>query len=142
MCVAFAVVATVSTSACTDGLAFRQDDRLRIVAPLDGELVGEPVLVEWRMQPRPATVKGFLVFIDRAPQPPGKTVEHFRSDNRSNIYSSATQSVGIAAFETATTGPKNRRNRHRILVVPVDAQGRRIGESSTHTEIDVFREEL
>ncbi len=130
------------SSGCTDGLSFRQDDRLKIVSPLDGELVGEPVLVEWRMEPRPTSVKGFLVFIDRAPQPPGKTIEHFKPDNRSNIYESTTESVEIAAFESAVSGPKNRRNRHRVLIVALDDRGRRIGEASDHVEIDVFRDEL
>lgn len=129
------------TSGCTDGLSFRQDDRLQIVSPLDGELVGEPVLVEWRMEPRPASVKGFLIFVDRAPQPPGKSIEHFRPDDRSNIYESSTESVEIAAFESASSGPKNRRNRHRVLIIALDDRGRRIGEASDHVEIDVFRDE-
>lgn len=129
------------TSGCTDGLSFRQDDRLEIVSPLDGELVGEPVLVEWRMEPRPASVKGFLIFVDRAPQPPGKSIEHFRPDDRSNIYESSTESVEIAAFESASSGPKNRRNRHRVLIIALDDRGRRIGEASDHVEIDVFRDE-
>ena len=129
------------TSGCTDGLSFRQDDRLQIVSPLDGELVGEPVLVEWRMEPRPASVKGFLIFVDRAPQPPGKSIEHFRPDDRSNIYESSTESVEIAAFESASSGPKNRRNRHRVLIIALDDRGRRIGEARDHVEIDVFRDE-
>lgn len=140
MAVISVIVATAT--GCADGLSFRQDDRLVIVAPLDGELVGEPLLVEWKMTPRPSSVAGFLVFVDRAPQPPGKTIGHFTSDNRSNIYETLTESFEVPAFESSATGPKNRRNRHRILIVPVDAAGRRIGESSTHTEIDVFREDL
>ncbi len=136
------IVALSSLStACADGLSFRQDDALTIVAPLDGELVGEPLLVEWEVTPRPANVAGFVVFVDRAPQPAGKSIEHFKADNRSNIYETNTTSVEIPAFETATTGPQNRRNRHRILIVPVDAEGRRIGEGSEHIEIDVFRED-
>ena len=140
--IACALMFGALTSGCTDGLSFRQDERLKIVSPLDGELVGEPVLVEWRMKPRPASVKGFLVFVDRAPQPPGTSVEHFKPDDRSNIYGSSTNSVEIAAFESAATGPKNRRNRHRVLIIPLDDLGRRIGEASDHVEIDVFRDEL
>lgn len=126
---------------CTDGLAFRQDKSLKITAPLQSELVSEPVVVTWRIAPRPAKVKSFLVFVDRAPQPPGKTIDHFKVDNRSNIYASSGNSVEIRAFESASTGPKNRRNRHRILVISLNAAGQRIGESSAHVEIDVFREE-
>lgn len=129
------------TSGCTDGLSFRQNERLKIVSPLDGELVGEPVLVEWRMDPRPESVKEFLIFVDRAPQPPGKSIEHFRPDDRSSIYGSSTESVEIAAFESASSGPKNRRNRHRVLIIALDDRGRRIGEASDHVEIDVFRDE-
>ena len=129
------------TSGCTEALSDPQDDRLKIVSPLDGELVGEPVLVEWRMDPRPASVRGFLIFVDRAPQPPGKSIEHFKPDDRSNIYESSTESVEIAAFESASSGPKNRRNRHRVLIVALDDRGRRIGEASDHVEIDVFRDE-
>ena len=139
--VACLVLLSALASGCTDGLSFRQDERLKIVSPLDGELVGEPVLVEWQMKPRPASVKKFLVFVDRAPQPPGQSVEHFKPDDRSNIYESSTNSVEIAAFESAATGPKNRRNRHRVLIIPLDALGRRIGEASDHVEIDVFRDE-
>ncbi len=130
-----------SLTSCAKGLSFRRDDRLVITAPGDGELVSEPVLVEWTMTPRPANVRGFLVLVDRAPQPPGTTIEHFKVDNRSNLYRTDLLSVEIPAFESATTGPKNRRNRHRIVVVPLDGDGRRVGENSEHIEVDVFRDE-
>ena len=135
-------VAVLCLTGCSEGLSFRQDDRLKITAPLDGELVSEPLLVEWKMSPRPDSVKGFLVFVDRAPQPPGKTIEHFKPENRSNVYRASGTSIEIAALERATTGPNSRRDQHRILIVPVDAGGRRIGENSVHIEVDVFREEL
>lgn len=136
-----ATLALTSLTSCAEGLSFRRDDRLVITAPGDGELVSEPVLVEWKMSPRPANVRGFLVLVDRAPQPPGSTIEHFKVDNRSNLYQTATLSVEIPALEASTTGPKNRRNRHRIVVIALDAAGRRIGENSEHIEVDVFRDE-
>ena len=139
---ALAAVAVLSTlPGCADGLSFRNNRALQITAPLDGELVSEPLLVEWSMKPRPSSVKGYLVFVDRAPQPPGKTIEHFKIDNRSNIYDATESSVEIPALEQKTDGPSSRRNQHRIVVIPLDGQGRRIGENSAHVEIDVFREE-
>jgi hypothetical protein len=136
-----ASVCVLTLSSCASGLSFRHDDRLTITAPADGELVSEPVLVEWTMRPRPASVKSFLVLVDRPPQPPGTSVEHFKVDDRSNLYPADGLSVEIPAFEAETTGPENRRNRHRIVVVPLDADGRRIGENSEHIEVDVFRDE-
>ena len=138
---ALTLISSTSLAGCAEGLSFRRDDRLVITAPGDGELVSEPVLVQWTMKPQPAQVRGFLVLVDRAPQPPGTTVEHFKVDNRSNLYKTDTLSVEIPAFEAGTTGPKNRRNRHRIVVVPLDAAGRRVGENSEHIEVDVFRDE-
>ena len=136
-----ALFVAVGTAGCTDGLAFRQDKSLKITAPLNSELVSEPLVVTWQLAPRPSEVKSFLIFVDRAPQPPGQTIDHFKVDNRSNIYASSGTSVEIPAFEAASTGPKNRRNRHRILIISLDADGQRIGEGSAHVEIDVFREE-
>ena len=136
-----ALLVAVGNAGCTDGLAFRQDKSLKITAPLNSELVSEPVVVTWQFAPRRSKVKSFLIFVDRAPQPPGQTIDHFKVDNRSNIYASSGTSVEIPAFEAASTGPKNRRNRHRILVISLDSAGRRIGEGSAHVEIDVFREE-
>jgi hypothetical protein len=131
----------LTLTSCASGLSFRHDDRLKITAPADGELVSEPVLVEWTMTPRPASVKRFLVLVDRPPQPPGTSIEHFKVDDRSNLYPTDTLSVEIPAFEAATSGPKKLRNRHRIVVIPLDASGRRIGENSEHIEVDVFRED-
>lgn len=130
----------VALTGCADNLSFRRDDSLTIVTPADRELVGTPLRVQWQVRPRPAAVRAFAVFVDRAPQPPGTTIEHFKEDNRVGIFVTKATSLAIPAFERRQGVAKALRDRHRVVVVPLDARGRRIGENVDTVEFDVFVE--
>jgi hypothetical protein len=129
-------------SLSADGLAFRQNDSIKIAVPAERELVSEPLTVEWTMDPKPAGVAGFMLFVDRGPQPPGKSIDHFKEDNRLNIYSSAESPFEIPAIERREGVAKKVRDHHLLTVIALDADGRRIGETAAIVDFVVFEEEL
>jgi uncharacterized protein (DUF58 family) len=139
-----AFAAALTFGGCTSGLAFRASDDLQITGPVDGDVVSAPLDVTWTMEPRPAEVKGFAVYVDRNPQPPGKSIEYFRDDNRARIYvteSSDQLSLQIPAIEPRRGVASSVKNDHEIVVVPLDGDGRRIGEHVDRVGFEVFVEE-
>ena len=52
-----------------DGLAFREDTRVDVVAPTDRAHVRLPVTVRWKST---TDAYAYGVYVDRAPQPPGE----------------------------------------------------------------------
>ncbi len=125
-----------------DGLAFRQDNSIVIIVPGERELVSEPLSVEWTMEPTTDQVAGFMLFVDRGPQPPGKTIEYFKQDNRSNIYLAETSPFEIPAIERREAVAKKVRDQHHLTIIAIDVAGRRIGETAAYVDFDVFEEEL
>src|SRR3954467_5238111 len=78
-----AACAILLTGCVPQGLAFRVDNRLAITSPKDGAEVTVPLTVTWTIRDftvdksAPAGAKDtgyFAVFVDRAPQPPGKSL--------------------------------------------------------------------
>jgi hypothetical protein len=120
------------------GLAFRRDDSIKIAVPEDRELVSEPLSVEWKQEPMTQQVAGYLLFVDRGPQPPGKTIEHFAEDNRAKIYSAVKSPFQIPVIERRDGVAKKVRDQHELIIVPVDLAGRRIGETSAVVHFTVF----
>jgi hypothetical protein len=131
----------VVPTGCAKDLAFRRTSGFEITAPASRELVSEPLLVEWNADALGPAVKGFALFVDRAPQPPGKTIEHFALDKRSNIYLAAASPVEVPNFERRLGVAKGERDRHWVTVVALDAKGRRIGESYARVEFTVFEDQ-
>lgn len=126
----------VLTTSCSDGLLFRIDERLAIVTPDDRATVRLPVTVRWRFD-SPDAVR-YAVFVDQAPMPPGKTVEHLEDDA---VRATLTDDT---SFVLETVNPRENvsdaeRDRHEIVVVLLDDDGRRIGETAAYVEITVRR---
>jgi hypothetical protein len=139
--VALAATAVLVSAGCTSGLAFRANDDLQITSPVENDVVSVPVDVAWTMEPRPSNVAGFAVYVDRNPQPPGKTIEYFRDDNRSRIYLTKEPTVQITAIEPRNGVARRIENDHELVVVALDSDGRRIGETVARVKFEVFVEE-
>jgi hypothetical protein len=165
--VAVAAALSLLTSGCVaQGLAFRTDDRLTIEAPKARSEVDLPVTVRWSVKDFTIVEPGsgtstaggddrgyFAVFVDRTPQPPGKTLAWIARKDRScrtgdgcpdaeylaarNIYS--TSDTSITFDQLPRPSDEDRKERHNVTIVLLDPQGRRIGESAFYVEFVLER---
>ena len=149
-----AVVALLTSGCAVRGVAFRQDDRLSFVSPGDRDEVTLPVTVEWEVEDFEVPGDGyFAVFVDRAPQPPGRTLDWLaRNDdacaqiedcpgaawfNERDIFPTTETELTIDQLPDRTV---DGRERHEVTVVLVDRDGRRIGETGWTLELEVRRD--
>ena len=150
--------ALVLLTACgVSGLSFKQDKRVDIVRPRDRAEVRLPITVAW-------TVKdfsvgpgegSFAVLIDREPPRPGKTLPWLFRGNDSckgvegkalcattefleqrNVFQTTETSFTVRQVNKLT-GNEKRRQFHEVIVVLLDAQGRRVGEGAWSVQVDV-----
>lgn len=129
--------------ACGRDLQFKRDDRIEVQHPENFAEVKEPVTVRWTARDfDPQTDGSFLVFVDRAPMPPGQTIEYFNRRNRDNIIASDRPQVTIEVLESRPAAPTVEQNRHFVTIVLVDTEGRRIGETSGSVEFDVIKKPI
>jgi hypothetical protein len=155
----------VALSGCVpQGLAFRVDDRLTFVSPEDRSTVSLPVVLDWEIRDfdivDPGTpVRGvdagyFAVFVDRAPMPPNESLRWLaRKDtscrpddgcpdeeylNARGVWTT-TETELVLEQLPRTTDREDRKERHRAVVVLLDGEGRRIGESAFEIAFDVER---
>lgn len=141
----------LALAACVpQGLAFRVDDRLTFRSPEDRSTVTLPVTLEWTI--RDFDGESFAVFVDRPPMPPGETLRWVARDDRScreddgcpdeaylnerHVYPTTRTRL---VLEQVPRGDEGRRERHRAVVVLLDADGRRMGESAFEITFDVDR---
>ena len=161
---ACAVVAALAPGCAVDGLAFRVDDRLDVVSPRDREVVSLPVRIEWEITdfevtgPTPSSEpeSGFFgVFVDRAPQPPGQTIEWFAKDDPAcrpaddcpnkeyfaarGVYTTSKTRFVLRTLPPPPSDQAKRRELHEVTIVLLDGTGRRIGESAFTSEFEVKR---
>lgn len=139
----------LALGACgTNGLEFSRDGRLLVVSPRQRAEVHLPVRISWRT--RGLAVDGgepyFAVFLDRAPVHPGQSLRAVADDacNRTpgcpdaqylrdrNVFVTKANSVTVDAVPKHSGQRTGASEAHEAVVVFVDAQGRRIGESA-HT---------
>jgi hypothetical protein len=154
----------LATSACTtQGLAFVQDRRVEIVAPGYRELVEFPVTVDWEVESAEledelASGVTFGVFVDIDPQPPGEPMEYFARDDQQCLDSPScpdakylgdrgirTTSETEMTFETLPIGPGVDLERgdpdfHEVIIVLLDEDGVRVGESAWRITFEIDRE--
>lgn len=148
----FAVVlaaAIIGPGCSTSGLAFRQDHRVAFIEPSDRSEVAVPFTVRWDVDDFDGT---FAVLVDRTPPPPDQTIAWlFRNDDScrvdddcpdearladENIYLTATPQVVIPRVPRSTaTG----RDLHDVVVILLDHNGRRVGESAFRLELEIDR---
>ena len=145
------------------GLAFRVDDRLTITSPKDRAEVTLPLTVSWEI--RDFTVVGpggttagdhsgyFAVFVDQAPQPPGKKLSWIvRKDANCRPSEGCPDAEYLATrhiFSTTDTHitfqqlprpPRSgQKEWHSITVVLLDPAGKRIGESAFQVDVTLDR---
>lgn len=157
--VAGAVALGLTASCAAQGLAFRQDKRVDIVAPRDRAEVSLPFEVRWTV--RDFDVEGpgsgsFGLLIDRAPPAPGRTLESMVDDEPGCLPAEGCPDADYLAergiFKTKRTshvverlrdvGVEGRRERHEVTIVLLDRAGRRLGESAFSVEFEVDRDEV
>jgi hypothetical protein len=158
-------LALLATAGCgVSGLSFVQDDRLSIVQPDDRDTVDLPMTVRWTIEDFRVTGRTgralkdagyFGVFVDRAPQAPGKTVESLASDDAGckvdpncpnedyfatrGVFTTDDTELTIDFLPELTRG--DNRDFHELTVVLLNGEGERIGESAFQVEFEVARED-
>ncbi|MHB8508868.1 MAG: hypothetical protein ACYDGR_09505 [Candidatus Dormibacteria bacterium] len=118
-----------------DGLLFVQDRRLLITSPADHAVVSTPTVIRWRFAGRTDT--RFQVFVDRAPQPPGETLDWFVRFDRTGIYETTATELPLNRIARFGRDGTTRENLHEITVVIADTSGRRIGETEAYVDFYV-----
>ena len=161
-----AALSLLSSGCVAQGLAFRVDERVTIDAPKARSEVSLPVTVRWSVKDFQVVAPGvggtasedagyFGVFVDRTPQPPGKTLAWVARKDRScrpsdgcpdaeylaarNIYS--TSDTSITFEQLPRPSDRDKKERHNVTIVLLDAQGRRIGESAFYVDFIVTRKD-
>lgn len=145
------LVAGVLTTSCSTQVAFRVDDRVSFTTPKDRATVSLPLRLDWDVRDFTGS---FAVFVDQAPVPPGKPLAYIaRKDTRckrsagcpdkeylasQGVYTTNSTDLMIERLPRDTKHP-DRRERHRAVVVLLDAAGKRIGESAYEIAFDVSR---
>lgn len=142
-------VAVVATSCSASGLAFRASDAVEIVSPRDRAAVRLPVRLSWRASARGAF---YAAFVDRAPIRPGQSLDVLADDDCRRaprcpdlqylrdryVFVTDGHSLVVDAVPQKTgTQRASARRRHEATIVPLDADGRRVGESAYTVEFTV-----
>ena len=150
--VALAAALVVGVGGCS-GLEFTQDRRLSFTAPKAYALTHLPVTLSWKM---PAYVDGrppnqlFAVFIDRQPVKVGHSINSVLPDGTSatpallrqaGVYVTSADHVTLRLVPDLD-GDNSSRQRHYANVVLIDAEGKRVNESSWTRAFDLPRSDL
>ena len=143
-----------STAGCsqfsTTGLRLRNDPSIHIVSPDDGADVAAPFTVAWTDTDRPAGTR-YLVVVNRVPMPPGEDLSWFARDDeicerrpgcpdadylrlRGVLVTDAT-AIEIEIVPDVVGGRDT--DLDEIVVVRIDAGGRRVDEASFKVRVDV-----
>ena len=158
-----AVLCASLTGCVPQGLAFKIDDRLSFTSPADRSTVQLPVRLDWEIRDFDITEPGgevrkgagyFAVFVDASPMPPNKPLSWIaRKDNSCResdgcpdeeylnargIYTTTDTELVLPQLPR-TTDREDRKERHRAIVVLLDAEGKRIGESAFEIAFDLER---
>lgn len=154
---------TVLAGCGFDGLSFIEDDRLSITRPEARSEVNLPITVAWEIEDFSRTGRTnvaqpdagyFALFVDRAPQAPGRTVESLAEDDAAcalepdcpnadyfatrGVYTTSQTSLTIDTLRDLTDGEA--RDFHEVTIVLLNGEGKRIGESAFRVEFEVTRD--
>jgi len=161
------VVLALLAGACTDGLAFRQDQRVSIESPRYREKVPVPVTLEWSVDDElqaaldapDGGVAGFAVLVDLGPQPAGEPMSYYARDDDSCRASDGCPDLAYLAdrgiFTTRATRitidhlrPRRdvdlaagHRDTHEVTLILLDERGRRIGQAAWTILFEVDHDE-
>ena len=130
-------------------LAFREDDRVEIVQPDEGQEVSLPVRLRWRAD---GAGPYYAVFVDREPIPPGHSLRVLADETCErdpdcpdaeylrdrNIY--VTDETALELKTVPSRGGRQRTgadDRHEAVIVLIDEDGRRQGEAAYRVSFEV-----
>lgn len=157
---------TLLVSGCRlDGLAFRADERLEIVAPANRATVTLPFDVRWTVEDFTTTGPSeetsddagyFAVLLDVSPMPPGESLAYFARDDETcrpsegcpdeaylaerRIYTTRATTFTVDALaDTRPTDRPSAPDDHEITIVLLNGKGERIGESAFRRTVIVDR---
>jgi hypothetical protein len=111
----------------TRGLAFRQDDRIDVVAPSDHAAVDLPLTVRWTARDVPDGAS-YGVAVDVAPPRPGRAPG---ADDQ--VVQTRDMHVTIDHFGATSRG--GGQGGHQVTVFLLDGNGRRLGESAWRVDV-------
>ena len=159
---ALAALCALLSGCVPQGLAFRVDDRLTFLSPEDRSTVTLPVTLDGEIRDFDVVDPGaepredagyFAVFVDRTPMPPNEDLRWIaRKDdscreedgcpdeeylNARGIY--PTTETELTLQQLPRIGDEERKERHRAVVVLLDVEGKRIGESAFEILFDLDR---
>ncbi|MHB8467456.1 MAG: hypothetical protein ACYDD7_21790 [Acidimicrobiales bacterium] len=141
-----ALLSALLLTACA-GQAFRTDNWVRIVAPIDRSDVSLPIRIAWSVHPS-TEIRSFMVLVDRSPEPPGRTAKYFVEHDdackgvqlktcltpdylqQRGIYQTIRSQLTLDVVPQRGGVWKSATTTHEVIVMPLDGRGRRIGEAS------------
>lgn len=146
----------IAAGCSTENLAFRDDDRLTIVSPEDRGHVELPFEVEWRMEdfevgqaPLDGDGNYYAVFVDRPPLAPGQHLDSLANESceraadcpdtewLTDHFVHVTTDTRVTIERLPLVDEQNRtgaRDLHEIVIVLMDSEDERIGESAFWVE--------
>lgn len=150
----------IVTGCDLSNLQFVQDYRVRFVEPSDRDTVTLPVTLRWEVYGFRVTGKDgrasraagyFAVFVDRDPIPPGRTLEWYAKEegscgdsacgavkNLANVYTTESTNLELTRLP-ATKKNTGGVEKHEAVIVLLDAEGKRIGESAFYVRFTYQR---
>lgn len=159
----WALLAVTSTACVPQGLSFRVDKRVHIESPKDRSEVSLPITLTWTVHgfplKTPLSDKGgsFAVFIDTAPMPPGKGLAWIARDDPTctkvptcpdaayladhGVYETTQTSLVVKALPPSTVSSGSKHDRHRAVIVLLDDNGKRLGETAFDVTFDLKKKD-
>ncbi len=122
---------------CLEDRSFHENDVFRFTEPLEGDFASAPLLVRWEGKPKDTTQ--WALFLDRAPIKPGTSIDDLEVQERQNLWITKDQNLTIDFVPPRSTSVASRRDRHLLVVIPLDADGERIGEHTASVELTVIQ---
>ncbi len=131
----FGLLVVFALSGCLEDRSFHVDNDIRFTEPVEGDFASAPLLVKWTG--RPAKTTSWALFVDRAPIRPGQSIDDLEVQERQNLFLSDGQELVLDLVTPRRVAVVSRRDHHRLVVVPLDAKGRRVGEEAASVELTV-----
>lgn len=136
-----------------EGLAFRDDARLRILNLPDRSTIEVPYELRFEFDGNlsPGGVAAYAILVDWTPPPPGRTLESLLDDDpqcqgqqgcpdgylERNRIVTTTDTSYLMDNVPVGTDRQERRGYHEVTIVLVDADGRRVGETAVFTRFRI-----
>jgi len=133
-------VVLLLATGCGQHLLFRQDHRISVLTPEIYSTIRPPIVVTWATKDFRAGPDGsYAIFVDRAPMPPGATIDYFNQLDREGIFTTNSTSIRFAGLPPLLRNASAERDHHEITIVLLDPTGHRIGEEAGFVEFNLVR---